>query len=100
MIDPLGLWLLTLEGYAGLGGGINISYSNGTLETTVRSGLGWGIGADFDPTGTPSEHSKQCGNGFVARTTAAPVISTGSEARFGLQLNGSVGVDLGGYINF
>ena len=67
--DPLGLWSLGIEAYAGIGGGVNISYSNGTLEVTGRLGVGIGGGASFDPDGTPSPHSQDCGSGYIARTS-------------------------------
>lgn len=68
-IDPLGLWSLSLELYAGVGGGINVAYSNGTLELTGRLGVGLGGGLGYEPKGEPSPHSKKCGSGYIARTT-------------------------------
>jgi RHS repeat-associated protein len=68
--DPLGLWSIGFELYGGIGGGINASYSNGTLELTGRVGVGLGGGFGYEPQGEPSPHSKKCGSGHIARTTA------------------------------
>jgi len=54
----------------GVGGGLNVAYSDGTLEVTGRVGVGYGIGASYDPNGMPSPHAESCGSGLVARTTA------------------------------
>jgi RHS repeat-associated protein len=67
--DPLGLWSIGFELYGGIGGGINASYSNGTLELTGRLGVGLGGGFGYEPQGEPSPHSKKCGSGHIARTT-------------------------------
>jgi len=67
--DPLGLFSLSVEAYLGIGGGINITYSGGTLEFTGRVGVGLGGGFGYDPKETPSPHSKKCGSGRIARTS-------------------------------
>jgi len=69
-IDPYGLWSIGLEAYLGVGGGIDLSYSEGTLEFTGKIGVGIGGGLAFNPLGTPSEHSQNCGSGYIARTRA------------------------------
>ena len=68
LVDAYGLWSFGIEAYAGVGGGLNISYANGTLEVTGRLGVGIGGGASFDPDGVPSPHSRECGSGLIART--------------------------------
>ncbi len=67
-IDPWGLWSVSIEGYLGVGGGIDIVYSNGTLEFTGKLGVGVGGGLSFDPLKIPSEHTRSCGSGLIART--------------------------------
>ncbi len=67
--DPLGLWSLGFEAYLGVGGGVNVAWSNGKLEFTGKVGVGVGGGLAWDPDGTPSKHSKDCGSGLIARTT-------------------------------
>ena len=91
-IDPLGLWSASIEGYLGIGGGVNVSYSNGTLEIISKIGVGYGGGVGFDPLGLPSPHSESCGSGFIART------STNISAEFGagpLKLGGQASVVTG-----
>jgi RHS repeat-associated protein len=56
-VDPRGLWSIAFEGYAGLGGGFNVSCSDGKLEITSRVGAGKGGGFSFDPRGTVSPHA-------------------------------------------
>ncbi len=68
-VDPLGLWSLSVEGYFFAGGGISIAHSSGTLEVLGRLGVGFGVGATYDPLGTPSPHSEPCGNGYIATTS-------------------------------
>ena len=69
LIDPLGLWSVSVQAYGGPGGAVKITYNNGTLEATGRIGVGLGAGIEFNPTAEPSPHSKDCGNGYIARTT-------------------------------
>jgi uncharacterized protein RhaS with RHS repeats len=66
-IDPKGLWSISAEAYLGVGGGVSVSYSEGTLEVLGRLGVGIGGGAGWDPYGTPSPHSQACGSGYIAR---------------------------------
>lgn len=68
-VDPIGLWALSIQAYAGPGGAVKIIYSEGTLEVTGRIGVGLGVGIEFDPVAEVSPHSKDCGNGYIARTT-------------------------------
>jgi RHS repeat-associated protein len=76
-IDPLGLWSFSVEAYRGIGGGLSISYSNGTLEILGRIGVGFGIGATYDPFGTPTPHSDPCGYGYIGTTSFQASASTG-----------------------
>lgn len=69
-IDPYGLWLLSIEGYYGVGGGASISYNNGTLEVLGKVGVGLGAGVGLDPNGKPSKHALDCGSGAIARTNS------------------------------
>ncbi len=69
-VDPLGLWTFSAEAYLGVGGGISITYDNGTLELVGRIGVGVASGVSFDPNGVPSPHSKNSGSGYIARTRA------------------------------
>jgi len=78
-----------IEAYYIIGGGINVTFSNGTLEFTGRLGLGIGAGATFDPDGVPSPHSKRCGSGYIARSTVdasagigVGPVGVGGEIRF------------------
>lgn len=68
-IDPAGLWSLGFEAYLGVGGGVNLAWSNGKLEFTGKVGVGVGGGLAWDPDGAPSKHAKDCGSGLIARTT-------------------------------
>ncbi|WP_243047377.1 hypothetical protein [Dyella sp. RRB7] len=67
--DPLGLWAFSVQAYLGAGGGVNVSWANGTLEITGQIGVGIGAGLSWDPNGSPSPHAKECGSGLIARTT-------------------------------
>lgn len=69
-IDPKGLWQLTIKAFGGIGGGVKISWNNGTLEVIGMLGTGFGSAFQFDPAQNPSEHSKSCGSGYIARTAA------------------------------
>ena len=66
--DPLGLWQLTAKAFLGFGGGVKISWNNGTLEVLGLLGTGLGTSFQFDPAQNPSEQSKSCGSGYIART--------------------------------
>lgn len=77
-IDKEGLWSLSISGYAGIGGGLNIAYAGGTLEITSKFGTGIGGGLVYDPAGRPSPHSKNCGNGYIVRTSFQASASVGS----------------------
>lgn len=64
-IDPLGLWSLTLQGYAGLGGGFVI-YGSGRSITAASLRFGYGAGLDlqYDPTDQrPGTGDPNCGIG-------------------------------------
>ncbi|UTW11525.1 RHS repeat-associated core domain-containing protein [Marinobacterium rhizophilum] len=67
--DSLGLWSFNMEAYFGIGGGVSIAYSDGTLEVLGKIGVGIGGGASYDNYGTPSPHAEECGSGYIARTT-------------------------------
>lgn len=90
-IDPLGLWALSLEGYLVLGGGINMSYSEGTFEMTGRIGIGLGGGFSYDPNGTPSPHSESCGSGYIARTSFNANATVGWPLGIGASYTGATG---------
>ncbi|ANG64294.1 hypothetical protein A8C75_18655 [Marinobacterium aestuarii] len=67
--DALGLWSFNMEAYLGIGGGVSINYSDGTLEVLGKIGVGIGGGASYDKYGIPSPHAEECGSGYIARTT-------------------------------
>jgi uncharacterized protein RhaS with RHS repeats len=67
--DPLGLWSVSVEAYAGVGGGITISKTGGTWEITGRLAVGAGAGIGYDPKGGPSPHAKRCGAGPIGRAS-------------------------------
>ena len=50
-VDPFGLWSLSFEAYAGLGGGVAFGRDNATGQTfvTLKGGYGIGGGFDYDP---------------------------------------------------
>ncbi len=66
--DPSGLWSMSLEAYAGIGGGITVAYQNGTFELLGRIGVGLGAGFQYEPQGGPSRHTQPTGSGYIART--------------------------------
>jgi RHS repeat-associated protein len=76
--DFYGLWSISLDAYFGIGGGVNISYSGGTLEVMGTVGVGIGAGLSIDPDGVPSEHSKDCGSGYIARTKTTLSVGVGA----------------------
>jgi len=67
-IDSTGLWSFNVDAYGGIGGGVTVSYQQGTLEVVGRLGVGLGGGISVDPNGSPSPHAKSCGSGLIART--------------------------------
>lgn len=75
--DSLGLWTLSVEAYKILGGGFSVSYHKGTFEVLGRAGMGYGVGANFDPFGKPSPHAKKCGSGAIARTSVKVGLGVG-----------------------
>mgnify|MGYP006952617544 CR=1 FL=1 len=91
--DPMGLFTVNLNAYAGTGGGISVSYANGTLEVVVRLGVGYGGGISYEPRGTPSPHAKACGSGYIARTTGttAAEIGVGPFSMMGRSFTGASG---------
>jgi RHS repeat-associated protein len=68
-VDSTGLATINIEAYLGVGGGVTLSWQNGTLEVTGRIGVGLGGGASYEPKGGPSPHSKSCGSGLIARAS-------------------------------
>ncbi|SMN12510.1 Rhs-family protein [uncultured Candidatus Thioglobus sp.] len=84
--DENGLWSFNASAYAGYGGGVNVSYSNGTLEVTGEIGVGVATGMSFDPNGTPSPHAESEGSGYIARTTIDAGIGLGVEP-FGMGIS-------------
>ncbi|MDP1928641.1 MAG: RHS repeat-associated core domain-containing protein [Thiobacillus sp.] len=63
-VDPLGLWSIGFEGYAGLGGGITFGRDSNTGQSfiTLRGGYGVGGGFDYDPLAT-RPGSEECTSG-------------------------------------
>ncbi len=53
LVDPEGLWSVTIDGYYGKGGGIVFGRDpNGTFFMSFRAGYGIGGGVGYDPNGT------------------------------------------------
>jgi RHS repeat-associated protein len=52
-VDPYGLWSVTFEGYAGVGGGVTIGRDPNTGQPFMSLRAGWGLGggAKWDKTG-------------------------------------------------
>jgi RHS repeat-associated protein len=48
-IDPLGLWALSLGGYAGPGGEVTFGFDDGHFFLTSRVGFGLGVVVEYDP---------------------------------------------------
>ena len=78
-VDPSGLWTLSVEGYFIAGGGVSVTYSNGTLEVLSRLGVGFGAEASYDPFGVPTPHSESCGSGYIATTSLQFDASVGAK---------------------
>ncbi len=56
LIDPNGLWSLSIGIYAGYGGGITIGRNpNGRYFGSIKAGIGIGAGASWDPHGQSSD---------------------------------------------
>ncbi len=50
--DPAGLFAISISGYAGIGGGVKVSWVPGQgFSTCFELGVGSGVGASVDPTG-------------------------------------------------
>ncbi len=61
MTDPLGLWSIGLEGYAGVGGGLTIGKNpGGSWFYNVKVGAGEGGGFQYDPKGTTPGYDEKC----------------------------------------
>jgi RHS repeat-associated protein len=50
-VDPLGLWSVTVGGYAGIGTEVSFGVDNGHFFLTDRWGFGFGGGIGYDPEG-------------------------------------------------
>jgi hypothetical protein len=99
--DPSGLWSVSLEGYLGIGGGVNVAYANGTLEIVGKLGVGIGGGLALDPAGLPSPHASPIGSGLIARTSTDASLGIGlgpvtAEASVGLVSGNAVTTPQGG----
>lgn len=46
-VDPLGLWSVTFEGYAGVGGGMTVGRDPTTGKPFMTLRAGWGISSGF-----------------------------------------------------
>ena len=66
-VDPLGLWSMSLGGYAGVGAEIIFGSENGHRFLTARLGFGDGIVAEFDPRGgvPGGRELTECHSGLV-----------------------------------
>jgi RHS repeat-associated protein len=51
LIDPYGLWSLSLSFYRGFGGAIQFGYASGKMFVLADAGVGLGAGLSFNPTG-------------------------------------------------
>lgn len=92
-IDPLGLWSFTFGGY--IGPGIEITFGNdsGNHFMTARIGLGFGMGASYDPNGglpgdTPEN---RCKSGEILSASAQASFNAGPV---------NTGVELGAARNY
>jgi hypothetical protein len=56
-VDPLGLWAISFERYAGVGGGTSLACKDGKLEIIFRLGVGVGGGFGIDPVQGVSPHA-------------------------------------------
>jgi RHS repeat-associated protein len=63
--DPLGLWAVNLDFFAGLGFGLSFGYDPNTCQPFVvaRGGIGYSFGATFDPRQGPPGVPSPAGNG-------------------------------------
>jgi hypothetical protein len=46
-IDPMGLWSITIDGYAGVGGGTTFGRDSNTGQGFMNLRAGWGAGGGF-----------------------------------------------------
>jgi hypothetical protein len=51
--DPLGLWTLGFDSFAGLGWGASVSYADGSFQASLKVGVGVQAGANLDFAGKP-----------------------------------------------
>jgi RHS repeat-associated protein len=88
-VDPLGLWSLTLGGYAGPGGEVTIGTDDGHFFLTGRVGFGKGIVAEVNPNkegGIPGgTQATGCRGGAVISVSAKAGVGFGPLFNLGLQ---------------
>jgi len=97
-IDPFGLWVVSVEFYDFLGGGITFGkdLTTGQGFITGRVGAGFGAGASFDPKGGRPGRDSYCKkNGNGGGVTGGWFGQAGAGAGVGV---GGLGVGVGGAI--
>jgi len=75
-VDSMGLFSINISYYQGVGGSVNIAYSEGTWEISGKFGLGFGGGVTYSPFGTVSPHAKTTEPGYIYRTAIDAGVST------------------------
>ncbi len=89
LVDPLGLWSISLEFYAGWGGGITFGKNpDGKYFLSIKAGVGVGGGLGYDSNGKSNNYKKDgcygIGVGFTGGAYINPLIGTlGYEGSFG-----------------
>lgn len=94
-VDPLGLWSVSLEGYAIVGGGLVVGQNpNGKFFATARVGIGGGGGIQIDPSGSSPGYEEAALYGrqnirlglFAAANIAAGPLTSGINIGDGVHL--------------
>jgi RHS repeat-associated protein len=88
--DPLGLWSLTVGGYAGLGSEITVGVDHGHWFYSQRVGIGFGGGVTWDPDGgVPGGTDGTC-HGIVLASSIQGSVNLGPLNRsleYGVEMN-------------